>query len=196
MKTRKRKNKGGRPRKEGMQRYAGSGRIIRAQRGETREEVQATVIAYRSKTVDSKSAHRDEAGFELGRAYIRGWITKRQLEAGKQWAINIDLNFRLKGIPSPFPKAMDYGGVSGASVSSHEPDAVRVKRISNDVMQAATAVGQLGREVCIACKAVCLEESPCGGWPEHTQMALAKGLEALADHYGIQHFEEDQRRAG
>jgi hypothetical protein len=190
-KRRKRGNVG-RPRKQNVDRYA-SGTIVRHQRGETRDEAQATVIAYRSRTVSPKDAHKDEAGFELGRAHLRGYVSKRGVEGGRRWAESIARHAKLMGYPSPFPKALDYSAVRGGS-SDWQPTADNVRASTNDMMRTAMVLGEKGRVVSSACKSVCLEETDSAAWPEHMMKALSVGCEALADHYGLENEREESER--
>jgi hypothetical protein len=173
----------GRPKKKGVDRYPG-GSIVNEQRGEKPEERTAVVLAQRTKAVGKKHAADPLAGFELGRLKLNGIISERQMRGGIYWAQSIDRYGRLMGFPSPFPQALDYGAVGGRG-EAREPAADQVRAASQDVTVTATIVGQHGRAVSAACREVCVLETDTTHWPSHTFEALRKGLDALAEHYGL-----------
>lgn len=183
----------GRQRKLGVKRYD-CGQIVHGDRGETPLEVLATVTAQRAKDVGPQHATKYEAGFELGKAYLRGQITRQQLKAGEQWAQDVDKYCRLHGYPSPFPKALDYLGVRGGA-SGYEPDAELIRVTSNTYMKAMTAIGQHGRQASTACRSLCIEDTNPKPWPYHTWEALRLGLSALARLYDIPEFDEKSEKA-
>jgi hypothetical protein len=183
----------GKPRRTGVDRYD-CGQIKHKDRGETPLEVLATATAQRAKEVGPQHAGKYEAGFELGKAYLRGHITRQQLKAGEQWALDVDRYCRLHGYPSPFPKALDYLGVRGAA-SGYEPDPELIRVVSNTYMQATTAIGKHGRQCQLACRSICIEDADPRAWPFHTWQALRAGLSSLAGLYNIQELEEKSEEA-
>jgi hypothetical protein len=185
----------GKKRREGVSRYP-SGQIVHEERekAETSLEVVATVMAQRVKEVGAPHAGKYEAGFELGRAYLRNQITRQQLKAGEQWAQDVDRYCRLHGYPSPFPKAMDFLSVRGGP-SALEPSADEVRVTSNTYMRALTAIGAKGRGAEVACRSLCVENTDPRAWPFHTWQALRAGLSALASLYDIHDFVEKDEKA-
>jgi hypothetical protein len=183
----------GKPRRTGVGRYPG-GQIIHEDRGERPGDIVAVVTSQRAKDVGPEHAAKYEAGFELGKAYLRGYITRQQLKAGEQWALDVDRYCRLHGYPSPFPKAPDYLGVRGAA-SGYEPDPELIRVVSNTYMQATTAIGKHGRQCQLACRSICIEDMDPRAWPFHTWQALRLGLSSLAGLYNIQELEEKSEEA-
>jgi len=179
----------GRKRKQGVDRYA-CGEIKRDQRGETSADAMATALKARAKRVGAENAHKYEAGFELGKAYLRGQIKRHHLKAGEQWALDVDRYHRMMGIPSPFPKAQDWMSVKGQSGA--EPSAEQIRNTANRHMLAMTALADAGRIPAHACKEVCIMETDAGAWPSHMLRALQRGLQALADLYRISEFDEEE----
>jgi hypothetical protein len=148
----------------------------------------------RVKEVGAPHAGKYEAGFELGKAYLRNQITRQQLKAGEQWAQDVDRYCRLHGFPSPFPKAMDFLSVRGGP-SGLEPSADEVRVTSNTYMRALTAIGTKGRGAEVACRSLCVENTDPRAWPFHTWQALRAGLSALASLYDIHDFVEKDEKA-
>jgi hypothetical protein len=183
----------GRKRKLDVDRYE-CGQIKHKSREETTLETLATVTAQRAKEVGPQHAGKYEAGFELGKAYLRGYITRQQLKAGEQWAQDVDRYCRLHGYPSPFPKALDYLGVRGGA-SNAEPDPELIRVVSNTYMLASTAIGKHGRGTQTACRSICIEDSDPRAWPFHTWKALRLGLSSLAGLYNIPVLEEKSEEA-
>lgn len=183
----------GRKRRIDADRYPG-GQVVHKDRGETPLERMATVTAQRSKEVGPQHAGKYEAGFELGKAYLRGYITRQQLKAGEQWAQDVDRYCRLHGYPSPFPKALDYLGVRGGP-SNAEPDAEQIRVVSNTYMRGMTAVCVGGRGTQVAIRTLVIEDADPRSWPEHTWDALRAGLSALASLYAIPEFFDESEKA-
>jgi hypothetical protein len=183
----------GRARKLDARRYPG-GQLHHKDRGETPLEIVATVTAQRARDVGAQHAGKYEAGFELGKAYLRGHITRQQLKAGEQWAQDVDRYCRLHGYPSPFPKALDYLGVRGGP-SNAEPDAEQIRVASNTYMRAMTAVEKHGRQAATACRSICIEDVDPSCWPNHTWGGLKLALSALASLYEIPLFSEESEKA-
>lgn len=179
----------GRKRREGVKRYD-CGQIHHDDRGESAADAKATAMAARSKEVGPQHAGKYEAGFELGKAYLRGRISRRLLKAGEQWAMEVDRFHRMYGLPSPFPKAMDWLSARGVS---HAPDPTpeQIHATANTHMRAITAISVHGRQAMVACRALCIEDVNPEFWPRHTWKALEAGLDGLASLYGIDEFFEE-----
>jgi hypothetical protein len=180
----------GRKRKLDVDRYP-CGQIVH----EKPAEIMAVVTSQRAKDVGPEHAAKYEAGFELGKAYLRRQITRKQLKAGEQWAMDVDRYARMNGLPSPFPKAMDWLSVRGAS-NALEMDADKIRVITSTYMKGITAVSQR-RGSLVACRTLCIEDSSSRGWPDHTIQALRAGLDGLASLYGIPELivEESEKAA-
>lgn len=177
----------GRKRREGVNRYPG-GSIVNDERGESETEAKATVLRARASRVGAEHAHKYECSFELGVAYLRGYITRQQLKAGEHWAFVVDRHHRMNGFPSPFPKAMDWLSAKGRA-GDYEPTPDHIRTVANDYMRSYTATAKFGRHTELACQSLCLHDVPPWAWPDHTWKALRKGLDALASLYAIPDYD-------
>lgn len=184
------KKRRGRPSKQGVQRYP-SGQIVHAsreQRGETEVQAMATVVGYRKRQFkDEKDAKSPLAGFELGRMHIRKQITDREFQAGEYYTEAVADYWRIVGIPTPFPKAMDLFSTRGQSLTAG-PSPEAVKRSSNTRNRLRTILGNLGRSVESAVDTVCLEDRET-----MSVEALKMGLQELGDFFGLEKEPVDAR---
>ncbi|MFG1302161.1 hypothetical protein V5F49_20440 [Xanthobacter sp. V3C-3] len=178
MRNRKRK---GRPSNLTVPRYP-CGKIkpsARQPRGETEVQAMATAIAHRARVVGVDNAKRNEAGYELGRMFLKGRVTARQHRAGFDFASIVGDWQRMMGLPSPFPASMDYGAVRGLSIQA-EIDADRVRRRTEEYMKMMTALSDAGRRAQILVRQVCVEDLSVVDVDN-----LRLGLDALADFFKI-----------
>lgn len=190
------KRRRGRPSKLHLPRSA-SGRIKKAHRetaGETEMQAMSTVLEYRRRAgVAEKDLRRSEAGYELGRLYLRGVISARHHEAGKQYACLVADYQRQVGFPAPYPSAMDFNAVRGLALAE-EPEAARVRRTANQYMRSQTALSDAGKAGFQAVTEVCIYDRDTA----HIE-SLRLGLAALAQFFGIpvdEDAEEKKRRNG
>lgn len=175
------KKRRGRPAVQNVQRYA-CGKVRREyaqKQGETEMQAMATVLAYRARAVSPEHARRNEAGYELGRMFLKGIITKRQHEAGCNYAKLVSDYQRSMGFPSPYPKGIDLGAARGLSLAS-EPSEARVRRTVNEYMLSITAIADAGKSAGIALREVCVYDR---GTLDVENLRI--GLDALAGFFGI-----------
>ncbi len=144
---------------------------------ETEVQATATARAYRARLVGEANAMRPEAGYSLGRLYLRSQITSPLHEAGLKYAALVEAWQRVQGLPSPFPAAMDLSGVRGLTLYSSPTDAA-VKRITNDYMKMQTALSDAGRKAIGSVREVCLYDGECADIE-----SLKLGLTSLAQFF-------------
>lgn len=183
-----------------------SGQIVHAQRqpDETQAQTMATVISYRERQLGEKHkehARRPEAGYELGRLYLTGMLTRRQHDAGVMVCMAYDAYHRMHGYPSAHPKAMDwsrvYSGLPFLSVENDplarpherleaaEREAERVKRIANRYMGMSSAVADCGRQAVTLVRSLCVEDTVTRDWPDRAMRDLRRGLDSAGDFFGL-----------
>lgn len=175
------RNRRGRPPSPNAQRSP-CGKVkkdFRQPRGETEAQIKATVLAYRAREVGAEHAGDARAGYELGRLAIRKAVTKRQHEAGCTYALLVGAYQRLMGFPPPYPQGIDLGAARGLALGG-EPGEQRIARIANEYMRAHTALAQIGRLPEWAVREVCVYDRPTSDVDN-----LARGLDALADFFGV-----------
>lgn len=186
--NRKRRNKGGRPRIEGVKREP-NGRADRAERKvETEKETRAVVIEARARHFGGSEPDcaKEEYGSVLGRLYLAKRIKKHQYEAGNRMAEDFQRYYGLTGIPHPSAKAQDVSRIRGLGGDVAYETA---RAASNRVMmieQQLASVDVQGRPVTSVCKRVCVMDDGQGMELTHMVKFLATGLERLADYYGIE----------
>ena len=132
----KRKNKAGRPRKEG-ERYP-SGDI---KRSETQKEAMSTVVEARRRIdgwgdkVSDETVKSPFAGYTLGRMFLDGRITEEQRKAGDEYAEIIARYHRATGIPFPSARAQSLFSVKGHEGEQNETVTERARKASNAMME-------------------------------------------------------------
>lgn len=166
-----------------------SGQIVHAQRqpDETQAQTMATVIAYRERQLGEKHkehARRPEAGYELGRLYLTGMLTRRQHDAGIAVARLYDAYHKIQGYPSLHPKAMDWSMVSRGLPCSFE-DESDVRKVSDRYMAMCSAVADCGRQAVSTVRSLCVEDAITRDWPERTMRDLKRGLDSAGDFFGL-----------
>lgn len=151
----------------------------RAPRAETESQIKGTVLAYRTRLVGREDAMRNEAGYALGRMYLRGQITAREHRAGCDYAMLADQYRTCMGLPSPSPAAMEIGRVGGRPIECG-PSAQMIRRVTNQYMSAQTALSEAGRAGASAVQDACvLDVEPIDVG------ALKAGLQALAGLFKV-----------
>jgi len=151
----------------------------RTPRGETEVQIMATALAYRQKLVPAKDARLPEAGYELGRLYIKGKVTAQEHRAGFEFMRLVYDYQTSQGYPSPFPASMDIGAVHGLALHG-EPDPLKIRRTANEYMRAQTALSDAGRSAMTEVREVCIFDREV-----RIVDSLRLGLRALARFYGI-----------
>lgn len=179
----KAKKRKGRPSTQCVQRYA-CGKIKREHRqpkGETEVQIRATVLAYRGRLagLDEADASRNEVGYELGRMWLRGKITRRQHEAGNRYGLLVGDYQRCLGFPPPYPQGLDLGAARGLSLAG-EPTEAWVKRIVAEYMASMTAIAMVGKPADRAVREVCIYDREVKDVEN-----LKRGLDALAEFFRI-----------
>ncbi|SFI84006.1 hypothetical protein [Albimonas pacifica] len=124
-------------------------------------------------------------GFMLGRLYIRGMFGKPDedkakafLGAGKRYAA-VEQAYRLaKGLPPRSAQSASYGAVRGGS-ENWDPDSRKAAMAAHASAQAV--LRECGPHVLPSVEDVC-----CDDRLPHSGAGLLAGLEALAEHFGMQ----------
>lgn len=150
-------------------------------RGETEMAIRSTVISARMRQyqVPAADAGCAEAGYELGRLWLAGRISARQLDAGKEYHRLVADYQQSIGLPSPYPQGIDLGAARGLSLKG-EPDESRIRRTVNQYMHSLTAMDEAGKAASIAVREVCVYDR--SGLDVDN---LRRGLDILADFFGI-----------
>lgn len=187
--NRKRKQKGGRPRLENVEREP-NGRPLRSQRKtETETEVRKVAVQARARIYSTPDAPLSEAdcvrpeyGSVLGRLYMTGHINKLHLEAGNRASEEYAKYYGLTGIPHPSAKAQDITRVKGMG-GEVSYDAAR--QATNRMMAIEHVLGGasfVGRSITsIVKQVIVMDEEPLARYIP----ALVVGLEALVLFYGV-----------
>jgi hypothetical protein len=112
----------------GVDRYPG-GQIVHSQRQpeETKEQIQATVIAYRRKWgVPEKHLDNRMAESNFGRLCLTGILTPTQYGTGRRYAEVMDRRSRLDGGKPPWPAPISLDrSPRGMEVDRLDPDTAR-----------------------------------------------------------------------
>lgn len=126
---------------------------------------------------------KEEAGYELGRLYLRNIITKNQLSAGNRMAATFARYYSLMGYAGLNSRAQDLFRVKGEPVDS-DPDAAR--KAANAVMALEQCLGAFtvdGQSVMSVMKRVCVQDEAV---PANIEHYLKYGLDALVEFYSGQ----------
>ncbi|CAN7495807.1 hypothetical protein LJR231_003478 [Phyllobacterium sp. LjRoot231] len=188
--NRKRKNKGGRPRLENVEREP-NGRPLRSQRKtETEAETRKVAVQARARIYGAPEAEcvRPEYGSVLGRLYMTGHINKLQLEAGNRTAEDFGRYYGLTGIPHPSAKAQDITRVKGMG---GEVSYEAARKATNRVMAIEQALGEVvvqSRSVTSVVKRVCVMDEDLG-ISETMRAQLVAGLNRLVVFFGVDKME-------
>lgn len=140
----------------------------------------STVLEYRRRAgVAEQDLRRSEAGYELGRLYLRKVVTPRQHEAGVQYAGLVADYQRQLGFPAPYPSAMDVNSVRGQTLGE-EPEAARIRRTANQYMRSQTVLSEAGKDGFQAVTQMCVYDQSLSDIAP-----LKRGLDVLASFFGI-----------
>lgn len=182
--NRKKRNKGGRPRLENVEREP-NGRPLRSQRKtETEAEVRKVAVQARARIYGAPEADcvRPEYGSVLGRLYMTGHINKLHLEAGNRAAEEYAKYYGLTGIPHPSAKAQDITRVKGMGGEVSYETARQATNRMMAIEQALGAVVMLGHSVTSVVKRVIvMDEEP----HVRDMNTLVLGLNQLVTFYGV-----------
>jgi len=156
---------------------------------------EGNIVPFRDKSGNVVTAEQQAVdprrGYVLGLMLLDGTITARQHEAGLRFAEDEARYYGLSGIPFPSPRAQDLFAVHGNSGEESQSRAERavVARREHMTLQAVLqATGSIdeGRKVNHAVREVAfLDNLYARNWPEHMRLYLRRGLNRLADHYGV-----------
>lgn len=136
-KLRAKRSRAGRPRKEGLERYA-SGDI---KRSETQKEVMSVAIDARRRVdgwgdkVSDDTVKSQFAGYTLGRMFLDGRITEEQRKAGDEYAEIHARYRRLVGIPAPSARAQSLFSIKGHDGEESETATQKARKASNAMME-------------------------------------------------------------
>jgi hypothetical protein len=131
-------------------------------------------------------------GYVLGLMRLDHTITERQHEAGIRFSKDIARYYGLAGIPHPSPRAQDLfrvGGSDGEESATKADRAKRARTKHNALRDHLLATGNIneGRHILHSVKEVCVMDNlHARRWPEHMLMFVRRGLNRLADYYGIE----------
>lgn len=192
--TKRRLPKGGRPRKEGVERFD-CGKI---KPSETAKEVRSVALEARMRIHLGVNDNGDEAarkqadstfmGYTLGRIYLDGKITEGQRKAGDEFAEVMGRYYSLTGIPFPSARAQSLFSVKGHDGDVSESMANRARRASNKMMELQGVLLQCsdGPQVRQTIVNLVVMDHEAMRLMPPLQMRWAKrGLERLRVHLGI-----------
>ncbi|MBX5206706.1 hypothetical protein [Rhizobium sp. NZLR11] len=129
-KLRLKRSKGGRPRKEGLERYP-SGDIKRT---ETQKETMSVAIEARGR-IHGLETKDPRAGYLLGRMELDGNITEAQRQAGDEYAQIMSSYYALTGYAAPSARAQSLFSVKGHDGEVTETLTNRARAASNRMME-------------------------------------------------------------
>lgn len=190
----KRRHKGGRPRKEGVERFD-CGKI---KPGETEREVKSVALEARMRIhlgvndnddqAARKAAESPYVGYTLGRIFLDGNITEGQRKAGDAFAEAMARFYGLTGIPSPSPRAQSLFSVRGHDGEVSEDHATRARRASNKMMELTGVLLQCSdgpqvRQTILNVTVMDLDH--LRKMPPQQMRWLKRGLDRLQAHMGI-----------
>ena len=119
------------------------------------------------------------AGTSAGRFYLKGWLTRRQLDAADAFATALHNYDRAMGMPSRTAKCLNMLAVKG---KPSDGDPTRRDRVAIHMYEAMVA--KIGcKDILIACAT---EDRIT---MLRNKMALAAALDRVADHLGIERKE-------
>ena len=196
MKALSRKRKGGRPRKQGAERYPG-GQIKHDYREDEKErDTKGTVLDMRQRLygLSPEDAKSDLAGFVLGRMRLDKAINEVELKAGERYAEDMARYYRLTGLAAPSPRAQSLFSVRGHDGEVTEEQATSARAASNKMMELEGILLRLpnGPRVKTTVFNVCfMDHDNLRDMPSHMFGWLHCGLLALAIHYGL----HDERKS-
>lgn len=130
-------------------------------------------------------------GYVLGLMYLDHTITARQHEAGLRFAEDFSRYLGLCNIGFPSARAQNLFAVRGHDGEETEALAEQTRNAQHKaklLRDAILATGPIteGRHILNAVKEVALlDNAQARRWPDHMLLLVRRGLNKLADHYGI-----------
>lgn len=158
---------------------------------ESVDQIKAVVREQRLKLVPKEHALDERAGYELGRLYLAGVISRVQFDAGTTYAKTVVEYCVAKGFPRRFPKAIDYARPHVNAYDGDDLDADEMRRVRKlearylDAFAALKGTGGYGQRQAVTVNSVVLDDMETANWPRHMLALLRAGLSTLAGHYGI-----------
>lgn len=186
--------KGGRPRKEGVDRFA-CGKI---KPGETEREAKSVALEARMRIhlgvndnddqAARKAAESPFVGYTLGRIFLDGNITEGQRKAGDAFAEAMARYYSATGIPFPSARAQSLFSVKGHDGEVTQSVADRARKASNKMMELTSVLLQCSdgprvRQTII--NAVVMDHEAMRKMPPMQMRWLRRGLDRLKAHMGI-----------
>jgi hypothetical protein len=120
-------------------------------------------------------------GSELGQLRLGGIVSDREVAAGLRYAEIVANHHRLKGIPSPQTRGVEFQGGMGLSLIS-DPDPEVIERATKQYAAARAVLARFGSAVISAVETIAVFDRPI---VSTSQPALSSGLSALALHFGL-----------
>lgn len=200
-KLRAKRSRAGRPRKEGVERYA-SGDI---KRSETQKEAMSVAIEARRRIdgwgdkVSDETVRGQLAGYTLGRMRLDGNITEEQLKAGDEYAEIMARYYRLVGVPFPSARAQTLFSIKGHDGDVTESVTDRARRASNAMMEVTGVLLRCvdGPQVKqIIHNLVVLDIEHLRGVGPQQLLWIRRGLSALADRKQLSTHSKSVMRVG
>jgi len=188
--------KGGRPRKEGVDRFD-CGKI---KPYETEREVKSVAIEARMRIHlginDNSEAKKQDlayassvfAGYTLGRIFLDGNITEGQRKAGDAFGEAMARYYSLTGIPFPSARAQSLFSIAGHDGEVSEDRAKRARNSTNKMMELTGALlqcidGPQVRQTIL--NVVVMDHEVLRKMPPQQMRWLKRGLDKLQSHMGI-----------
>lgn len=193
-KAAKRRHKGGRPRKEGVERFD-CGKI---KPGETEREIKSVALEARMRIHLGVNDNSDEAarkkassefmGYTLGRIFLDGNITEGQRKAGDAFGEAMARFYSLTGIPFPSARAQSLFSVKGHDGEVTDSMANRARKASNKMMELTGVLlqctdGPQVRQTIL--NVVVMDLDHLRKMPPQQMRWLKRGLDRLQQHMGI-----------
>lgn len=186
--TKRRSPKGGRPRKENVERFD-CGKI---KPSETARETKSVAIEARMRMHangnEKFDAESQLAGYTLGRIYLDGKITEPQRKAGDAFAEAMSRYYSATGIPFPSARAQSLFTVKGHDGDVTDDQAKRARKASNYMMELAGVLmscsdGPQVRQTILNVAVMDLDNMR--SMPPMQMRWLRRGLDRLRAHMGI-----------
>lgn len=172
---------------------------------ETEAEIRSVAVAHRirqdnirpfkendGKLITAEQQALDpRRGYVLGRLYIDGKITQAQHDAGIKYAADQSRFYGLTGVAFPSARAQNLFAVRGGGGEDSEDRAQAARKArerAEKLDSILLAVGDIntGRRVIHTVKSIALLDiAEARGWPDHMHGYLRRGLNKLAEYYGI-----------
>lgn len=138
--------KTGPKRREGVQRYPASGRIVNRDRGEKPEAIVATAKAQRVKFFGAKEAdwHLPIMGYAVGRLFMQKQIDARQMNAARLFTIRAVRYHQKIGVGLPKLPSIAAEFVASGHATAPDPDEDTVASIRSAYTEIQDALADHG----------------------------------------------------